>query len=272
MDLNDIWQEHKRFILSLAIGAIAFLVGYMVITGQFDTTGLERRIQNAKSMIRKADRYDRSARQEFAQAREKLEQRYRQGRNKVAFKVREPFSLQGKGDPRPHYFLVTEQVKSRVRAECNRSDVRLDDTRGAASLGLPQASPTDKEQIERTLVGLDLADRMMTRLLAADAEAVSRNRQARGLREVSRMAIDIGTLASSQPRQGRRQEAGLFDKVRVQARFLADSHTVKAFLQRVVQGENPIQVEEFTAGFPREEQKMLLVDLTLCAPLMREGE
>ena len=121
-------------------------------------------------------------------------------------------------------------------------------------------------------MGLDLAERMMRRLLAADAEAVSRNRQARGLREVSRMAIDIGTLSPAGRRRGRKQEEGLFDKVRVTARFLADSHTVKAFLARAVEGEDPIQVEEFKAEFPREEQKMLRVDLTLCAPMMREGE
>ena len=40
MDLNDYWQENKRFVLTVAAGAIAFMIGEMMI-GSFIGSDLE---------------------------------------------------------------------------------------------------------------------------------------------------------------------------------------------------------------------------------------
>ncbi len=40
MDLNDFWQEHKGFVLSLVIGLVVFLIGFPDHSGEvrFDQT------------------------------------------------------------------------------------------------------------------------------------------------------------------------------------------------------------------------------------------
>ena len=35
MDLNDIWQENKRFITTVGSGFLVFLIGYFVVEGVY---------------------------------------------------------------------------------------------------------------------------------------------------------------------------------------------------------------------------------------------
>ena len=37
MDLNDYWQENKRFLLSIAGGLLVFLIGTMIVGGVVDS-------------------------------------------------------------------------------------------------------------------------------------------------------------------------------------------------------------------------------------------
>ncbi len=270
MDLNDLWQEHKRFILGVATGAVLFFVAYSWISAEFDTTSLERSIRSYRASLSGTRRFGRKALQVLDKRVRELLARLERDKSLVEFRIRPEFDVSKKTYPERDYARLAAKVQEEIRNECELNNVTLDPRKGAARVGLPPSSPLDKESIQRTLLGLDLAERTLKLWLDAGREVMGLpGRRALGLISIDRVAIDIGSGAGFRRRALRKQGPEL-DVVRVRVRLTCGSYTVRRFLEKSQAGASPLQVESFKVSSPAKGGSALTVDAVFLAPRLKE--
>lgn len=273
MDLNDIWQEHKVWILGVLAGIVAFFVGSTLISNQYDTSKFRSTIRASQSTLRKK-RFFGSAQRSLATKDEAAADRMLGGvEGRTYFVLRKDYDLTGKGDPTLHYLARTTQVKKEVQDAMDASNVEFTQQQ----LGLPANSPVDRSEIQKTLVALDLVEDALTRLLEAAATTVDDNPNAIGLRTVDKIQID--TKATSKRRRGRyarsrrTKKVDLGPRVSVGLRFHADAITLQAFLESLLDhdGKRALLLESFTATTSDRPGEPMEVKCKLLAIMKQEA-
>ena len=150
MDLNDFWQENKRFVLTVAGGLLAFLIGVVVINSVYgaDLAVMKRRLAKAESGLSKPmfKPGDLTRAQDENDA---LQAALSEVTEAVDFRARPQFEL-GDGKATNRYFAVVSEVREDLMARAGRAGLSVPE-----DLGLPQLSPSNDLQIERYLEALD---------------------------------------------------------------------------------------------------------------------
>ena len=166
MDLEEFWQENKRFVLAVVGGAIVFLIGLSIIDGTIrDDVVASRRgvVTNQRNLRRplfKSRDLDRAKEQNKA-----LTAALDDLKGRVEFQPREEFVADGRaGSVSNKYFAVASAVRENLLMLAGRANMRLPE-----SLGLPP-SVVDEGEIVRYLEGLDVVDRVVQLALAAGVE------------------------------------------------------------------------------------------------------
>lgn len=156
MDLNDYWQENKKFLTTVFVGIIVFLIGQLLISNT-----LASKLSTANKKISRArgdlsnEMYTASQLADIQAANEDLRTRVDELRKSVEFVSRDEFTLQeGGGRATNQFFQIVTNARDDVLRLAGRQGVRLPD-----DLGLPGLSPTHEDEIVRTLEALDVIDR-----------------------------------------------------------------------------------------------------------------
>jgi len=155
MDLNDFWQENKRFVLLVAGGLLVFVIGMLVVDSLYGAKlkRMTARLTKAQNGL-KTSMYQRrdldAAREENKGLRAALAELYQA----VEF-VPAPEFAPGSGPAANRYFAVVSEVRDELTERAGRAGMTLED-----ELGLPALSPTKEAEILRYLEGLDLVDRV----------------------------------------------------------------------------------------------------------------
>ncbi len=172
MDLNDYWQENKRFVVSVASGAILFVIGSMLIDSFFRTelTNHERDATTSTNKLRSTAMFG-TADLEKAQAENQgLQQAIAKLSHAVEFQTRARFQLDpAKGAASNQYFGTVGAVREELLRAAGRANLRLPE-----DLGLPALSPTREQEIQKTLEAFDLVERVVRLALATGVERVDR--------------------------------------------------------------------------------------------------
>jgi hypothetical protein len=162
MDLNDLWQEHKRFLSILGAGLAVFLIAYFVIDGRFSTKRNElKRTLTGNIHALAEERYGRAALQAAGEENEALSSSVRQLAQAVAFRTRPRFHYDAGGDS-TQYYVLRSQIIQELSALAGRNRVIL-----PAGLDLESPDTAQEERIVRHLEALDLVDRVLR--IAIDA-------------------------------------------------------------------------------------------------------
>jgi hypothetical protein len=172
MDLNNYWQENKRFLTSVGVGLAVFLVGWYSIDSTF---GVELRGTRATRTRREADlRQPMFAATDLDRAKAQQEQLVSACvalRSSVEFVARPQFRLE-KGQPATsRYFSVLERTRDELKRLASRSGLAL-----PLDLGMPAVAPTKDAELARYLEALDALDQVVH---AATRSGVSRIDQLR---------------------------------------------------------------------------------------------
>ncbi len=158
MDLNDYWQENKRFVLTVIGGLVVFSIGRMVIDSAI---GSDLRTQNS-ALVKQESEYKKSrfsARDQTLSQEENaaLEEVVAQLAAKVAFETRDEFRLKANaGSAGQQFFNQVTNVREDLLRRANRKNVRI-----VPDLGLPALAPTRDEDLARHLDALDAIDRVL---------------------------------------------------------------------------------------------------------------
>jgi hypothetical protein len=154
MDLNDFWQENKRFVVTVVGGAIVFLVGYLAIERVFGSALETEEARKRRAETGLAGKLFQP--EDLAQAETEnkaLEATLATLSSTVQFKPRPQFEL-GSGAPTNRYFNAVSETRDSLRTAAGRAGMKIPD-----ELGLPTLSPSRQQEIARYLEAVDMIDR-----------------------------------------------------------------------------------------------------------------
>jgi hypothetical protein len=148
LDLQDFWQENKRWILGVFAGLIVYWVGGGIVSAVFGGASASGRVLAMARDLQREEYYDAQALRTAREENERLMALVERVRAHAAFVPDDEFVLTGKGDPDLYFPEVERRVRSRLVAYAQERSVAIDER----DLVWPAAVSRDEK--EQTLVGL----------------------------------------------------------------------------------------------------------------------
>lgn len=208
MDLNEIWQEHKRFIVTVAAGLLVFFIADSMVVSLYrgDIDAQRRSALDSKRRLAgsSSDGLYTATDRELAEAEnDVLRAGYGRMVEAVAFLPRPGFGLaDAESSPKFLYQTAAEEVRGRLQDLASRSRAMLPD-----GLGIETVDTLNVDEIERHLHALDMLERVVTLALQA------------GVRRIKRIEIDLDPGFTSARGVGAVERT----RVRVEAESTADA-------------------------------------------------
>lgn len=248
MDLNEIWQEHKRFIVTVVAGLLTFFIANSVVDSLYDGD-----INKKQGTIRKSrqklakDLYTPTDRALAEDENELLSASYAEMVEAVAFQPRPGFIADGSSAVKNIYTTAVERVRQRTADLASRNRAMLVD-----GLGLEMVQTTNVDEIERHLHALDLLERAL--VLALDS----------GVRRVRRVEIDLDPAFKS------RRGLGAIERTKVSIETVSTAEAVTRWL---AMAETPLPVTgEGGPGELIRSQPLPIHDLELTRVSAKDDE
>lgn len=229
MDVQEFWQENKRWVLGVVAGAIVVWIGTGVVDSAFGARSIAVRANTAASEIKKAH-FDAQALAAVRKENEALTAMTARLRDAVGFVPDEDFVLEGKGDPATWFPTIAHRVRTKVLRLAQESGVTLEDK------NLAWTPPVDREDVEARLVELCVLDHAASRLFDASAEVLERDPEALGLQTIDSLKIDNKKRGGTarRPKAGAPTDAAdLLDEYVVTIAFRSDVATFQNWLERL---------------------------------------
>jgi hypothetical protein len=260
MDLQQAWQENKRFLIGALIGLFAFLILRVVVESVFDAHGPALQNQRIASTVNREEYFSQPALAAAEQERDRLAGLQQTLGDAVLFTPSADYLLDGKGAPDLHY----EEVARRLRQKL---------VRGAAELGLDlgernlswTAPAGGSDEIRRTLLALGLLDQAASRLLAAHRATLAADENARGVVTIESFKLDPPRAEAPRARGA---EPSPVEDHRVSFQFTADYATIVRFLESCRSAQPPLSLESFTLESGRRSNDPPKATGKLLAPVL----
>ncbi len=252
MDLNEYWQENKRFVLSVLGGGLVFLIATQVIDSMLgDKLRDQRRTHDSVQRELKKSRF---LANDLATARSQngeLEEAYEDLAALVSYPTRAEFTLDSsRGSAGHQYFTAVSRVREDLLRRAGRRNIRI-----APDLGIPADAPTRDDEIARHLDALDLVERVVS---LAIEEGVHR--------------IDKIDIKLDPGLRGRKGVSGV-EKTRVKMKMVGPS----APMMRVIAGTQAggaspaILIEELEVIPERTRSDEARLEVTFLAPRLHQS-
>jgi len=248
MDLNDYWQENKRFVMSVVGAAVVFLIAYLMVSAYFadDIRGRQAEISRhrrdlADAMFSATDLADAGAENEAL--RGAVTELVAASR----FEAREEFVVDPTaGAPNAQYLRTLSRVREELLTRANRANLKVE-----PELGMPSLSPTRDTEIVRYLEALDVIETIVDLSIQARAQ------------RVERMQVKLDPGLNSRD--------GLGDVERTRVRFSITGSSlaltrVLTWTQRPPAGGRVLHVDEAELVPSRSKEDEVTLDLTLVIP------
>lgn len=247
MDLNEYWQENKRFVMTVVGGLIVFWIGTKVIRSTIgsDLISSNRSLTSVKRDLKEA-RYQprdlttaRTQNSALMEAHELLAA-------SVSYPTRPEFQLKvGGGSAGNRYFEVVSRVRDDLLRRAGRRNIRI-----TPDLGLPIDAPTRDDEIERHLDALDLIERVLN--LAIDE----------GVQRIDKIEIKVD------PGLRGRRGVGSIEHTRVKMKWIGAS---RPMLRVLAATQSPsvgpsILIEELEIVPERSKKDEARLEVTFLAP------
>lgn len=235
MDLHEIWQENKRWIVGVLIGVVLFFIAKTILGSMHDSSRIVRVARTEANRVNSEPMFDAKALAALRAESEALTSTSAALVAAVSFTPRPDFDLKGKGSFHLHFDEVSRQVRARVLAGAERAGVDL----GAKDLRVP--TPTTQDETQSVLIALDLLDDAMARAFAVSQEVRADDPDAVGLVAVDELRIE----GERKTLRGRRRSNDANDRIkeyRVSFKLRADAPTVVKILETFKSGRRPISL------------------------------
>lgn len=245
MDLNDVWQGNKRFILGVGAGFVVFLIGQATIGSLWSATASQQAVRSAGTKLNRLETPSRAQLSEVSGENERLSQRLDELVERMRFTLQEEYVLPAR-EPSPD--LLYNEIRSAARDAlvdvAARSNIQV-----AESLGLPDFTPSGREAIQRYLAGLNVVEQVVEAAIVAGVRAVPE--------------IEI---ADTRARK-RKSDESFIDALRVRFRIEGSSASIAEVLKNVVRdGDRFLCVEDARIEVDTKRQYGLTVlKLTVAA-------
>ncbi len=253
MDLNDYWQENKRFVTTVASGAVVFLIAHMVLDGNYsgEISAQNKRRAGYENDLRQV-LFDTSDLSTAESENENLRGAVDQLSAQAQFQTRPRFRLDrspAAPSPGSQYLRTLTAVRDDLIPRSNRNNMRLD-----AELGMPSFSPTREDHIERYLEALDVVDTVVNLAIESNVRRLDK--------------IDV----KLDPGLGTRQGVGRIEHTKIKFTFEGPSLPLARLLGRVQRppDERALLVDDVEFIASRSKPGEARLDLTLTATRLTE--
>jgi hypothetical protein len=253
MDLNDYWQENKRFVLTVLGGAILFMIGNQLISSVIgDELRSKRSTRDKLRSELRQGRYiardlnvARGENKSLLEAQEVLEAQ-------IGYPTRTRFKLDSaKGTAGHQYFTAAQDVREDILRRAGRRNIRI-----AKDLGLPALAPTRDDEIARYLDALDLVERVLDYAIQERVDRVDQ----------IEIKIDPGLRG--------RKGVGRVERTRVKMKMTGPSGPMMRVLAATQSPQNgqSILIEELEVVPERTQEDEVRLEVTFLAPrLAKQG-
>jgi hypothetical protein len=222
MDFEELWSEHKQFILLVGIGLIVLLVFQGVKTAIYtdDTTRAVSSASGITSSLRKESVVSRSEVRDLEARETELTERLGRLGGEVTLKVPDNYRLP-EANVKSTFTRVVQDTRDKVAEIAGLKNVRI-----PYELGVPSITPNTREEMSRYLLGLYVVERVVT---YAVEEGVRRFE-----------SIEV------KPARG----TGFLRETVVTFRLSTDGRVLAALLDRVLDPADPLVLTQFSVVHP----------------------
>lgn len=224
MDVAAFVQENKRWLIGVAVGGLAWLIGSAVV----DAVCNPGSSPTPRSLGAPAEVYDASARSALQAEGEQLRAERQRLQQALAFTQSDKFLLANKGAPDQYVFQIGRGLKQAMASAGNEREVAIADNAVVWDV------PTGVDDIRATLFGLELLDEVQRRLFAAHDATRARAADALGLRSIQALRLEGRRKSAGPSRTVKAGEVDLRDLLvqeHVTFQFQADEATCLSFLE-----------------------------------------
>lgn len=222
MDFEEIWSEHKQFILMVGIGVIALLVFQGVKTALFtDDTGRSvtaatrnQRLLRGEAVAKRTD--IRALEEEETTLTARLERLAKE----MTLTVPEAYQLPA-SNVKSFFIRVVQETRDKVAEIAGIRNIRI-----PYELGVPSVTPNTRDEMARYLAGLYVVERVVT---YAVEEQVRRFE-----------SIEV------KPGKG----AGFLSETRVVFRISSDGPALAALVDRILDPADRLNLVQFDVFHP----------------------
>lgn len=235
MDVHEIWQENKRWIVGVLIGVVLFFIGKTILSSMHDSARVVRQARTEVNKVNSEPTLDQNALTALREEAEALQRAEAELLAAANFTPRPEFDLRGKASFQLHFDQVSREARARVLAGAERAGVDL----GLGDVQWP--TPTTQEETQSVLIALDLLDDAMARAFAASRQVREENPDAAGIVAVDELRVE----AERKVARGRRRASDASDRIkeyRVTFKLRADAPTVVRMLESFKTGSRPINL------------------------------
>jgi hypothetical protein len=239
VDLHDLWQENKRWILGVAIGLLVFWVGTMVIDSMWSPTKAARDNQADVRRIGEGQLdggfYAKAAYDAAKQEGAALAQQLAHTEAALRFVPAPEYELDGKGEAHAYFDRQVRAVRSRLLQTADELGIEVSEK------ALAWTTPVGPDETRAALIGLNLLDVAVTRLFAAHRELTSARSGASGVVAIESFKIETAKTPAGGARPGRRTAVeDPVEEHKVGFTFRADALTIYRVLELFRSEKPPI--------------------------------
>lgn len=268
MDLNDFWQENKRWLLGCVAGLLVFLIAKSVIGNVFDADGGWRAVRSVYNNSAKEERYQQTQLDAAKDDRDILDERLAVLRAAMHYELPTKFDLADKGDPELQWPLIYGVVRDAMFNLAYEENVDFPES------SFTWGQPVGREAIQRGLISVSLVEHSVRQLIAAHKKVTERDFDALGVRSIESFHMDRGKATG---RQFSRRTEGpraqdYVDEVKVGFKFEADNAAVQEFLENCKAAEPRIGLRSFKIVHGRLPGSPLKVSGEVVAVILKPVE
>lgn len=243
MDLNDLWQNHKRFILGVSGGLLAFLIGTVVVDSTWDVQTARAGIQKRRSEIGRIETPNANDVSALGGEVEKLTERLDGLMKSMNYETRSEYVLPQNESPDLFYNRRRDEAAEKLIGSARRQNIFVKPT-----LGLPEFTPSGSEAIQRALRGLDLVDRVITAAIEARVRSID--------------DIEMRDSKTSSRTKG----AQFLDPLPVRFQIAGTTAAIANLLDLLARGKGPhIAFEDISLELDPKRQNMTILRATFAA-------
>ena len=211
MDLAELWQQHKGFLLTIVGALVVMLIGTSVISDRYPVSSLRSKSSGIQATLNTTVNVPDADVRELRGEVESLRVQIGQLVQEMQFDGDELFELPAtEPNPTSYCFVVLRRVQDELVDHASRQNISVPE-----KLGLQDAAPADPDDIRRTLRALNVIQSVV--LAGIDS----------GVRRIARIQIDP---AHTGVRQG-----AFYQELGVQFDIVGSERSLQAVLAQVVE-------------------------------------
>lgn len=222
MDFEEIWSDHKGFIIAVGVTLIALLIFLGVKSAMFSdpTNRAVVAARGAQSTLMRETRVTGGDLDQLRDEAGELEKRLGELKERVEIEIPTAFVLP-EANAKSTYAKVLQDTRDKVADVAGIKNVRV-----PYELGVPNITPNTRDEMERFLRGLYVVERMVS------------------------YGIDAGVsrFESLEVKPGR--GGSFLRETRVQVRVLTDGPALARLMDRALDPADPLVVTEFKVSRP----------------------